>query len=168
MKTRSLFILQSCIVASILVSAGCSSRPSDDNGKQAIQERINKESQGRIRLNEFRKTNGVAGELAGMKVYKMEFEARIEFTSVCKWLTGGPLITSIGFATTPAIVGGNSLGQFLEDTVNAGQIVAQGQEVIISGEIHFVKKENGWAPETHNLRQANPVGGWKSPHLGKR
>ena len=68
--------------------AGCSSSPSAREGERAIQDSINQQSQGRIKLTKFQKKDGAQGEMMGMKMYTLEFQAGIEFTEDCKWVTG--------------------------------------------------------------------------------
>lgn len=58
--------------------------PSTSDGKQAIENCIKAESEGRIRLTNFQKTNATKGELRGVKFYVMEYETEIEFTEDCK------------------------------------------------------------------------------------
>ena len=61
------------------VISGCSWPPSASDGGQAIEDRIKRDSGGRIRLVQFRKTNGQLAEVMGVKVYTLEYETEIEF-----------------------------------------------------------------------------------------
>jgi len=137
--------------------SGCSSKPSDGDGKQAIQNQINQDSQGRIKLVEFRKTNGQLAEVNAVKVYSLEFEAEIEFTGDCKWITGlGG--SEMGFRTSQ--LPNKSLGalaQFAADDGMPGTIVKQGQQVKISGVIRFEKKENGWSVDGIDINHIIPL-----------
>lgn len=161
MKTLLNKIKESCIPTLLLslcvVMAGCSSKPSDGDGKQAIQNQINQDSQGRIKLVEFHKTNGQLAEVNAVKVYSLEFKAEIEFASDCKWITGlgGSMM---GFRT--AQLPNKSLGalaQFAADDGMPGTIVKQGQQVKISGVIRFEKKENGWSVDGISINSATPI-----------
>lgn len=144
----------------------CSSSPSVGEGKQAIQERIDKESYGRIKLKRFEKSNGAEGEIAGFKIYKMEFESEIEFTENCKWVTG-VFGQEVGFRTAKSVAqpkSGFSWNSFLSDSQNPGPDVAKGQKIQISGTIHFVKKERGWSVENIQITQTKPMTGPTQPN----
>lgn len=136
--------------------SGCSSNPSPSDGQQAVQARINQDAQGRIKLNSFRKTNGQLAEVMGVKVYGLEFEAKIEFTENCKWLVG-QVDRRIGFQTSKLPNQSNVLAQFSEDTLNPGSIVKQGQQIMISGVIHFEKKENGWSVDGIDINRSTSL-----------
>jgi len=155
----------SCLVAilfaSFLILPSYASRPSESEGEQAIRVQIAREANGRIRLVEFRKTDGMEGQLMGYQVYGMEFAAKIEFTETCKWLIGGPLVQQITFETSRAVTSSSVTRQLLEDAGNPGMVVAQGQQVTVTGVIQFIKKESGWAVDAVQPRQGTPVGGWK-------
>jgi len=153
------FGLFSLLLSFAVVFSGCSSKPSDGDGEQAIQNQINQDSQGRIKLVEFHKTNGQLAEVNAVKVYNLEYEAVIEFTGNCKWITGLGGI-EMGFRTSQ--LPNRSLGalaQFAADDAMPGTIVKQGQQVKISGVIRFEKKENGWSVDEIDIKSANPVTG---------
>ncbi|HEY5041849.1 MAG TPA: hypothetical protein VIK53_07585 [Verrucomicrobiae bacterium] len=145
------------LIGSALFFAGCSSNPSPGDAKQAVQNQINQDAQGRIKLIEFHKTNGQLAEINAVKVYSLEFEADIEFTTECKWITG-IAGSEMGFRTSqlPDKPLG-ALAQFAADDGMPGSIVKQGQQVKISGVIRFEKKENGWSVDGIELNHATPL-----------
>ncbi len=159
---RHLKAFRAVLAAGLLfIIAGCSSSPSQSDGKQAIENRIKEESQGRIKLTKFQKSNGAQGELMGFKIYALEFEAEIEFTENCKWVTGFQG-SQLSFRTAKAVAepqSGFSWNKFLENTQSPGELVAQGQKIGVSGIVRFAKKENGWAAENIELKNAKPIGG---------
>ena len=159
---RHLKAFQMVFAAGILfIVAGCSSSPSQGDGKQAIESRIKEESQGRIKLTKFQKNNGVQGELMGFKIYALEFEAEIEFTENCKWVTGFQG-SQLSFRTGKPMAeppSGFSWNKFLDDTQSPGELMAKGQKVSISGLVRFVKKEKGWAVDGVDLKNSTPVNG---------
>lgn len=129
---------------------GCSSKPSEGDGNQAVKNQINQDSQGRIKLVGFHKTNGQMADINAVKVYNLEFDAEIEFTSDCKWITGGDM--DLGFRTLPsADKTTGPFAQFIAGEVEAGVKVRQGQRVRVSGVIQFEKKENGWSVDQVKL-----------------
>jgi hypothetical protein len=138
-KKCSAFFL---FVGSALLFAGCSSNPSVGDGQQTIQNQINKDAQGRIKLIEFHKTNGQLAEINAIKVYSLEFEAEIEFTEDCKWVTGN-FGQGLSFRTVKLIAqpnSGFSWGKFIDDADNPGSPVQKGQKVQIAGTVRFEKK----------------------------
>jgi hypothetical protein len=66
---------------------GCSSTPSEGDAKRIIEQQIKDESEGRMKLIYFRKTNAQKREVAAVKFYQLEYEAEIEFQDDCKRLT---------------------------------------------------------------------------------
>gem|GEM_PF-1271635 len=151
---QSVFVLVSSV---LFLFAGCSLKPSEGDGKQAIQNQINQDSQGRIKLVEFQKMNGQLAEINSIKVYSLEFEAKFEFTEDCKWLVG-VLDRKYGFQTSKlpsSALGG--LAQFAEDTQNPGTVMKRGQQVKVTGLIRFEKKENGWSVDGIELNSTTPM-----------
>ena len=145
----SLSVSWALILPLIAMLTSCSSSPSGADGERAIQEVIKKDSEGRIKLVKFQKTNGANGELRGFKMYALEFDAEIEFAEDCKWLTG-TYGQSLSFRTSKPVAApksGFSWNKFADDTQNPGELVTKGQKVLVSGVVSFVKKEKGWAAE---------------------
>jgi hypothetical protein len=141
----SVTLLLLTIVCAFL--AGCSSFPSSRDAEREIQNRINQESEGRVKLVKFQKMDGTQGELMGFKIYALEFNAEIEFAENCKWVIGF-MGTQLSFRTTklpPKSQDG--LAAFMEASQNPGMQVSKGQHVQLAGVVRFVKKENGWSVE---------------------
>lgn len=109
----------SFVSLSVLVS-GCSlSTPSESDGRQALEAR----SGGLYRITSFRKTNGQSSESAGVKGYRLEYEADAECLKV-NWNSPYPPLTD-AFAGGP-------------------QCTAVGQVHKMKGAISFQQTENGW------------------------
>lgn len=67
------------ILLFILILVGCSSNPSENNGKDVALNIIKKSnSEQYIKLVSFNKTNATEMEVSGQKIYKMDFEAEVE------------------------------------------------------------------------------------------
>src|ERR1035441_2985112 len=131
------------------VFSGCSGSPSVSEGSQAVEDRIKGQSEGRIRLVQFRKTNGQLAEVMGVKVYTLEYETEIEFLEACKWniitFAGAIMDDELSFRTTKAPDKPLSeLAQLAESATNPGTDVSKGQRFKIVGAIRFEKKEKGW------------------------
>ena len=137
-------ILLICFLLVLFI--GCSSVPSSDDAKQIIQERINKDSGGRIKLVSFQKMNGQEGNLLGFKVYNLEYQMEIEFVEDCKWITGhsAALGGEVGFRTSKPKGSQEFWDKFMDDSTNPGKLVKKGHKERISGSIAFEKTDNGW------------------------
>lgn len=142
--TRQIIFISS-MLAMISIIAGCSSRPSKGDGKQIIQDKINNESEGRIELISFKKTNGLEKEsFDGRQLYTLEYDVVIEFTEDCKWLQG--FFSDLSFHTDlpPKKNSGFSWGGFLNSLENPGRGMKKGQRLLIKGVIDFEKTDTGW------------------------
>jgi type II secretion system protein G len=145
-RSYVVFLFLACLGAAL---SGCSGPPSATDGRQAIEDRINRDSGGRIRLVQFQKTNGQLAEVMGVKVYTLEYETEIEFLEACKWniirFAGAIMDDEVNFRTTKSPDKPlNELAQLAESTTNPGTEVAKGQRFKLVGAIRFEKKEKGW------------------------
>jgi hypothetical protein len=66
---------------------GCSSGPSSSEAEEFVRGKIDKQSQGRIKLVSFSKTNGLEATPNGVRTYQLDYEADIEFADDCRWGT---------------------------------------------------------------------------------
>ncbi len=141
--------LSPVIIALVLLTAcgqSTASTPSPDHGENALRERVKSDSEGRIRLTSFRKTDGQSWEKHGVSLYTMEYEAEIEFTEDC-W-------------SSQEFYHGNAFGTFtikVEDPRRYADLVRRyeslherpwrnkGDSFIVQGSLAFQKKESGWA-----------------------
>jgi predicted nucleic acid-binding Zn ribbon protein len=148
-KKKLLLIL---IVVLLAVIAGIaywstsrSSLPSADDLQRIIQEQINKESQGRIKLISFQKTNAQEGELHGVKLYNIEYQIEIEFTENCKWVMGHEAMLGgpPQFRTSKPKSQG-FWDEWTDNLNNPGKLVKKGHKERISGSLTFEKTEKGW------------------------
>lgn len=148
---NSFFKLRCVFLFLILCSAlaGCSRPPSAGVGQQAIEDRVKRDSEGCIKLVQFRKTNGQSAEINGVKIYTLDYETEIEFLEACKWnipiFAGTIMNTEASFRTTKS--SDKTLGaaaQLMEASMNPGTEVSKGQRVKLIGAIRFEKKEKGW------------------------
>jgi hypothetical protein len=145
------------LIALCVLLAGCSSSPSSGDGERAIQTRIDQQSQGRIKLAKFEKTNGAQGEMSGFKIYALEFAMEIEIAEDCKWL-GGRNGEPLSFQTSKPVAqagSGFSWNSFADATMNPGTLVKRGQRIKLTGVMHFVKKERGWDVDEIELTQVD-------------
>jgi hypothetical protein len=121
-------------ILGVTLLAGCSSTPSASEGRDVLEKQIQEQSKGMIKLLDFRKTDGQAGELMGVRVYAMDFEAEVEFQEDCYW--GGPFG---GFEVMTGEPGPFNAFMFM------GKRKARaGERATISGKLQFQKTEKGW------------------------
>ena len=134
----------------VVVQGGCSrSVPSERDGERVIRDRILRQSEGRIRLLNFKKTNGQDRNFLGVQLYSMEYEVEFEFTESCKWVTGFAG-EQTGYRTARPVAdhptGGWDWDKWNDDMQNPGDPVQKGQRKRLRGEMVFQKTERGWKP----------------------
>lgn len=145
-------LLMICII--LVMLSGCSGGPtSEARGEAELQEKVDAESEGRIALIDFEKTDGVEREAFGTTAYFLQFTATIEFAADCKWHTTGLLLGKHdNFKTSPVKPKSTddddddsfSWDDWHETTQNPGTTHQQGDQVTLSGEIVYEKTESGW------------------------
>ena len=120
-------------VLAALFLAGCSSQPSESTGQKIIEKRIQAQSRGLIKLLSFRKTNALVSD----NLYQMEFEIEIEYLDNC-------LVGSLGggFGSLPDFTA--EPGSSLPASKFYMQQKRKGEREKQSGQMGFVKTENGW------------------------
>lgn len=119
--------------------SGCSGTPSEALIHKAFSHEIQSQSLGKIKLVNFRKLNGARDDV----VYRVEFEAKIEFLANGAWSGGSAMDLSPSFQFSSQEVAGNSLSQFTASILGVRN-VRKGQQELIKGVFTFVKTEKGW------------------------
>ena len=123
------------MLGSALLWSGCSSKPSEPEGKEVVVQQINQGANGCIQLLNFSKTNGQESKVMDINVYQLDWKAEIEFTADCGW--------SGGFVATKGLPKKSGLDAFLPQ--NAGKTaVKKGERKTITGTFRFEKTEKGW------------------------
>ena len=84
----------------IVLITGCS-KPAISDAQKIVEEKIKAESDGKIRLVNFKKTNGVPDG----NTFRMEYEVTVEFLQDGSWLRGSRLDSqpSFGFSSVSYI-----------------------------------------------------------------
>lgn len=126
--------IKSIAVWSVVILAGCSGPPSESDGRNALEEKIRANSNGLIRLASFQKTNGIAQEIEGMKLYEMEYTADIEFLEDCVW--------SGTYRGEARLFYAEPRGQ--RKWFGAFEPASKGQHQRLTGRFSFQKAEKGW------------------------
>jgi hypothetical protein len=140
--TRRLFPNVANILAAIvlLLLLGCSSGPSSSAAEEFLREKINKESEGRIKLVSFSKTNGQEAAPMGIPSYKLDYEAEIEFLDDCRWGTASGSNWRGDFYVFPAEQGPGYFGGLYPPFRQA----TKGSRTKVLGSVIFQKTEAGW------------------------
>lgn len=143
-NSRAVLVCQtiSTLAVIALLLTGCSGAPSESMGRKMIEHKIQSQSNGKINLVSFRKTNGTGDN----NFYQVEYEAVIEFLANGAWVRGSSLDTSISFEFSIQQVGNTQMAQFVND-LNGATNVRQGQHTTIKGVLRFEKTEKGWRGE---------------------
>jgi len=150
---RSMKKLVSILIIFILVgmagiiywSFSRSSLPSTDDIQRIVKEEIDKDSQGRIKLVSFQKTNAQKGELLGVKLYNFAYQIEIEFTEDCKWVMGhGAMLGGSPQFKTSKPKSKDFWEEWTDNLNSPGKLVKKGQKERLSGSITFEKTEKGW------------------------
>lgn len=119
-----------------LCLCACSSGPSVVKVEEHLRNRVEAESEGRLKLASFRKTNAQEGELFGVPAYSLEYEAEIEVLETCFWTPR--YFGEISFRT----VGPDEMSIYLE--LQGYQRVREGERVTFTNSFEFEKTERGW------------------------
>ena len=130
---------------------GCTSAPSERQAELLIDQRIQEDAGGNIRLVSFSKTDGQMQDVSSEKVYTLDFSSKIEFMQDCMW---GPVFGNRWqgrFLAIPGIATG-IMSQFGNMDKQPGR---KGQKVEVKGKIVFHKTERGWQGEIYNEGTVN-------------
>jgi hypothetical protein len=150
------------LVSSCVLFVACSGTPGERDGKRAVEDRIQTQSQGRINLESFKKANGQLGKINSIEVYSLEYEAVIQINQRCRWniasFAGALMDTEASFRTSPpSDPSAGALAQLMEQTTNPGVDVPGGQRLKLQGAIQFEKKENGWTVDSIKMTSVSPI-----------
>jgi sulfatase maturation enzyme AslB (radical SAM superfamily) len=126
-------ILFLSIVMSMCLLMGCG-KPSATDAQKIVNNLIQKQSHGFIKLINIKKTNAQEGEMMGVKLYSLEYEAVIQFIDNCYWAEN----TFTAQKNNPGPWGG-----FMTKWFRA----SRGQQTVVHGKLNFEKMEKGWRGE---------------------
>lgn len=142
----------------VVLDSGCGpARPSESSGEAALRARLDGGNDERISLQSFKKTDGQLADVMGVKIYKMDFKAQIEFRADALYKTGGLLGGAVDHLETrakPATQG--FWDQWLSSMVAAERLGCKGQILELSGEILFESKESGWNASRAEIHIVSP------------
>jgi hypothetical protein len=132
-------------IAVALALVGCSDKPSESDARQKLQNQVQQQSNGLIKLVSFQKTDGAMHEMMGMKAYEMSYAAEVEFVDDCFWSGGNNLSGWEGSFYAERGQAAPSGG--LQDFFNLSQgrkAAKRGEHFTFTGRMNFEKTERGW------------------------
>jgi hypothetical protein len=132
-KTLLSFLNAVAIFTLLFLLFSCSTNPSGADGTKALESRY----KNLVKVVSFKETNAQEGELLGVKIYSMKYEAEIEFTDdvLVKNMMGEISISK-------GKPGDGSFVAFM-----GGKPFKKGTKTKITGELTFSKTKNGWQIE---------------------
>jgi hypothetical protein len=135
------------IAIAILLFLACSGTPAVRLGRDTFEKKVASESRGQIALTNFAKTNGVQREVAGQRMYTMEFTSTLRFETG-GWKGGDAFAGYFNnFAVGPGQPGGwSAFGQ-------SWKYFERNAELQADGEIQFENTENGWRPTVVEVKK---------------
>lgn len=128
-------------VSFIVLNGNSLALPSASDGQKLLETEIQRRSNGLIKLVSFNKTNGIEGQVNGIRFYMMDYTAVVEFTENCM-VSNSAQGTHNRFKT----VRGQPTSEL--ESFNprfAGmRKAAKGEHMNVSGKFEFTKTEKGW------------------------
>jgi|GEM_PF-3270280 len=131
-------IIISLFLLSALTLQNCSNdkTPSESEARQALGDVIFEKSEGRLRLTEFNKTNGLTYNIFGREIYTLEYSATVEL------LESG--YNSRVFNSESRVINRDNDFSTFKGYYTYGVYLEAGIQAFITGKICFEKTENGW------------------------
>ena len=111
-----------------------------------LDRQIQNQSNGKIKLVSFKKTNGMEDGNS----YQLEYEAQIEFLAGPAFWNRGSAIDPLSFEFSNGQLGSGATAQLLGAVVGANN-VQQGQHLTVKGVFRFQKTERGWLGQDGEL-----------------
>jgi hypothetical protein len=128
----------SCSPSSVLML----SDQKTEMAEKILRDQIDSQSKGQIKLVKFTKTEGQS--LAGDTVYKLLYEAELEFKADGTWLSRDFLNHhGLTYTFNPGPRSTTAMGEFANNS-NGGTAMKTGDHATIAGKIMAQKGANGW------------------------
>jgi hypothetical protein len=132
------------VLAGLLFSACGADRPDDDSARKAVQAQISGPLADKLRLQAFRKTDGQARELMGVRIYSLEYSATLEFLDDILYEVSGNAIKASPVGPTLNDNRGFSWDAWFNTAVAGRKPGFLGDRLNLVGTVTFEKKESGW------------------------
>jgi len=114
-------------------------RPDESSAKAHLQSLISGPLASQVRIENFRKTDGLARAIDGAKHYTLEYEATLKFDSNMQVNLDGKAVR-----TAPPATSSSSLDSFYNTVVASLRPIRAGQTVVVTGAAKYVHYESGW------------------------
>jgi len=135
-------VSQICATIAFSAIAADENRPSATDARSALQSRMEQQSNGRIKLTDFRTTADKTGlmEINGEKIYPVVFAVRVEVVGPCKWASrqdGKPLTFNTYTFDDPNAPTGSTTDDIIE-------VSQPGDKFMLRGVGLFTMTDQGW------------------------
>lgn len=117
--------------------------PSESSGRAALELKIQRESNGLIRLVAFHKTDGILKDVMGQKLYELHYAAEIKFLDNCYWGSGSSIMGWQGDYTADRKTGPSTMSSLMEG-LGHYKDGTKGQRERVTASLYFQKTEAGW------------------------
>jgi hypothetical protein len=138
--------MKACVIvlAGLLFSACGANRPDDDSARRAVQAQVSGPLAAKLRLQDFRKTDGQERELMGVKIYSLEYSATLEFLDDILYEVSANAIKASPVGPTLNDNRGFSWDAWFNTAVAGRKPGFLGDRLNLAGTVTFEKKESGW------------------------
>jgi hypothetical protein len=119
-------------------------RPDTDTAKEALQSTITGPLAGKLRLVDFRKTDGQSREVMGVQMYAFEFSAMVDFLDDMLCEMSDNAIKTSPPGTTLNDNRGFSWDAWFNTAVAGRKPAYMGDRLNLVGTVHYQRKESGW------------------------
>ena len=131
--------------------SGCSNPPSSSLGEDSLQKIVSEQSENKINVEFFEKTNGIEREIAGQKIYTMEYSAKIHFQK-SGWKSGDAFV---GYFNSFSLTDQHPDGW---DNFAKKWIYFEKNAIVeLTGEIIFEATENGWRKKDFKVKTSQII-----------
>jgi hypothetical protein len=132
--------LLSLTIAMVGFISACASTPSADEAQKLVEAQLTNRGWGSFaRLSKFEKTNGVSKQASGADMYEMDYAAELTFTTTCFGEYDGRF--SAINRGVPDLPRASTFNVFAKGPATQ---YSSGETLAFTGQLTFVKKENGW------------------------
>jgi hypothetical protein len=129
--------------------AGCAGTPAERDAISRISGEIDEGRSTRLEFVSFTKTDGRSGEMLGIKVYEMMFQAEYRFASDAMFFEGIPFLTKEGIMTSEYRIPPRGS---LQEMLSQQRPALKGDRLLLTGTLGFERRESGWVSTSLRYR----------------
>lgn len=137
-------VCRRAVLSLICCAAACAGQPAEADGRAVVARGIDGGDASRLMLTHFTKTDGKAMEIAGVKLYEVQFAALATFRSDAMYeLHGAGNKEGAHIVTSPLGADSGVPGE-LGPAASGQRRAYRGDILILEGTVIFSKRESGW------------------------